>query len=482
MATISIILKKSKTNSKGEHPVTLRLSDSNNKRAYFSTGFTCKENHFDSSCGRFCQGRGVTSFKVLRKEDGGGVKEYSNREANDKLAELERRARGIIKKYNEDHVNWGFDQFRADFTNAPSRNHFLAFSLATIESEYRQQDRFKRAQIAKEALNSLNSYDDDLPKKVFQDITPAYIQGYIKYCRDRGNTNNTIGMRLRELRCFYNIAIREKVVSSDLYPFSSGREDGKVRIPKIEQNKTDQYLPLESMKKLAAATFDDPILDRTRHLYLFSYHCRGINWKDMALITNANFYKATVTDVSTKKSRQVTMMQYTRSKTKGEFDIQVTDGIQKELDWFKLNTVLLGDYLLPIIGVHQEPEKLDGYLHQVRMRFNKSLKDIAKTLKLPESQQNITFYSARHSFAMTMQDKGKSVEIISQALGHQSVETTKHYLAKFSTTRMAEETTIDLSMDEEKPKKTRKKAATEKPKKSNKKTSAKKSKKARAKK
>lgn len=53
-------------------------------------------------------------------------------------------------------------------------------------------------------------------------------------------------------------------------------------------------------------------------------------------------------------------------------------------------------------------------------------------------------YTARHSFAMTMQNLDKPVEIISQALGHQSVETTKHYLAKFSSTKMAKETDIDL--------------------------------------
>ena len=444
MATISIILKKSKTNSKGEHPVVLRLADNTNKRAYFSTGFSSTEKQFDTSCGRFVQGRGHGSFNVQRKEEGGGTKEYTNKDANDELTKLETRARDIIKRYTEDRIDWGFEQFRNDFTNAPKRNLFLAFSESIIEKEYRQQDRFKRADIAEEALESLERYDKNLPKKVFQDITPAYIQGYIKFCRDRGNSNNTIGMRLREIRCFYNLAIREKVVSPDLYPFSSGREDGKARIPKIEQNKTDQYLPLDSMRKLASATLSNPVKDRTRHLFLFSYHCRGINWKDMALLTKDSFYKVTVTDVSTKESKQVTMMQYKRSKTKGEFDIQVNENIEKELAWFRTNTPLFEDYVLPIISVQEPPEKLDDYLEQIRKRANRTLKAIAKDLNLPESQQKISFYSARHSFAMWMQDKGKPVEIISQALGHQSVETTKHYLAKFSTTRMAEETDIDL--------------------------------------
>ena len=175
-----------------------------------------------------------------------------------------------------------------------------------------------------------------------------------------------------------------------------------------------------------------------------------MNWKDMALLTTDSFYKITVTDIATKESRQVMMMQYLRSKTKGEYDIQITANIQRELDWFKENTKLFKNYVIPIISIDEAPDKLDDYLEQIRKRANRSLKTIAKMLELPDSQQKISFYSARHSFAMTMQNQGKPVEIISQALGHQSVETTKHYLAKFSTTEMAEQTDIDLSAPEEK--------------------------------
>ena len=444
MTTVRTILKTTPL-ANGKRTVLICVCD-HRRREYFKTGFSAKEGEFDSSrnAGRFLQGRGIPVFKVQREEEDGSVNTYTNKEANDVLAKLEGRVYDIIARYNADHISWGFEQLRADYTNAPKRNLFLAFSQSVIESEYLAQDRFKRAQIATEALESLKKYDKNLPKKVFQDITPQYIQGYVKYCKDQGNSSNTIGMRLRELRCFYNIGIREKVVSSELYPFSSGREDGKVRIPKIEQNKTDQYLPLESMGVLAAAKFEDPILDRTRHLYLFSYHCRGMNWRDMALLTKDNIYKKTERNAKGRPV-QVTMIQYKRSKTKGAFDIQVTSPIQNELDWFKENTALLGDYLLPIISVEQSPEKLDGYLHQIRMRCNKSLQAIAKALNLPESQQKITFYSARHSFAMTMRDIGRPIDFISQALGHQSEETTKHYLAKFDSSWMAKGTFIDLS-------------------------------------
>ena len=447
MTKIRTILKSTKR-ADGTQQVLLLLSD-RGTRSYFTTGFFAAPAEFDDGkdMGRFIQGRGIRSFNVLRTEEDGSTKTYTNKEANDKLAELEQRAKDIIKKYNDNHIDWGFDQFRSDFVNAPKRKLFYSFAKDIIEKEYRSRGHFGKADIAEAALTSLQNYDSQLEKRSFHDITIPYLNGYISHCREKKQADGTISIRLREIRRFFNIAIRDKVVDPLLYPFSSGKEDGKVKIPKTELNKTDQYLPLESMKMIAQKVFDNPTLERTKHIFLFSYYCRGINWRDMALLKQENLYKVTVTDTATKKSEQVTMLQYKRSKTKGEFDIQVTPSIQQELDWFRTNTQLFEDYLLPIISIKTTPEKLGGYIHQIRKRFNRSLKDIAKEIGLPESQQKISIYSARHSFAMTLQDKGKSVEIISQALGHQSVETTKHYLAKFSTTRMAEETEIDLFED-----------------------------------
>lgn len=449
MATIRIVLKKEKTTPAGEHPVVLRLADSNNKRIQIATGFNSTERFFDTSKegGRFFQGKGVKSFNVVRKEEDGSTKIYTNKEANDKLVALEERAHSILKKYNEGHINWGFEQFRADFTNAPKREYFLSFAEDIIEKEYTSRGRHKSAEVAKEALKSLELYDSQIESRSFQDINKTYLNGYMDFCRKRGNSDSTLKIRLGEIRRLFNIAIREKIISQELYPFSNGKEDGKIRIPKTKPNKTDQYLTKESLKKLARNSFENHVLERARHLFLFSYYCRGMNWKDMALLTQSSFYLKTVTNETTRQTMQVKVMEYKRSKTKGEFEIQVTANIQRELDWFKNNTTTFGEYVLPIIRVKVTPEGLDTYLSQVRKRCNHSLREIAQKLEFPESQQNITIYTARHSFAMTLQTAEKPIEIISQALGHQSVETTKHYLAKFSTTKMAEETDINLLDD-----------------------------------
>lgn len=445
MAKIRTILKSTK-DADGRHAVLLMLSD-RKQREYFSTGFTASDKEFDSSKqgGRFHQGRGVRPFYLKRKEEDGSTKVYSNKDANIILANLENRASEILKSYNEKHINWGLDQFRADFVNAPKRELFRSFADSIIQQEYSDKGRHKSATVALEAIRSLERFDAQLDTKSFQDINVKYLTGYIAFCKKNGNSDSTIKIRLGEIRRIFNIAIREGVASQENYPFSSGKEDGKIRIPKTSLSKTDQYLPMDSMKKLANTPMENHVLERTRHLFLFSYYCRGMNWKDMALLTKSSFFPLVVTDENTKETREVTMMEYRRSKTKGEFLIQVTPNIQRELDWFSENTPLYADYALPIISVEITPEKLDMYIAKIRQRFNHSLREIAKILEFPESQQDITSYTARHSFAMTMQNLDKPVEIISQALGHQSVETTKHYLAKFSSTKMAKETDIDLS-------------------------------------
>ena len=438
---------KDRPSKDGKFPIYVRVSD-RGKRLHLSTGFEATEKEFieGKDEGRFLQGRGVPKFFVVRKENGTQV-QYDNKKANDILSEIEKKINNLIEDYDEEGVLWTMTRLKDDFQNKTERVMFAQFAKAMIDSEYRSKNAFQHARIVEDALNSFKKYDSAFERKEFQDITPKYLQGYINYWTKAGNSSSTIGIRLREIRRIYNVGIRDGVISQDYYPFSRRSGDSGVKIPKTEIKKADKYLTKESMKAMLTGTLKKKVLNKTRHLFLFSFYSRGMNWKDMALLTNKSFYKATVTDETTKETKEVTMMQYQRSKTKGEFEIEVSEYIQGELKWFKENTKLYGDYVLPIILEKVEPDKLDVYLQQSRKKFNRHLKQLAKELKFPESQQDISIYTARHSFAMYLQNKETPVEFISEALGHQSVKTTKHYLAKFSTTKMAEVTNINLLDD-----------------------------------
>lgn len=45
--------------------------------------------------------------------------------------------------------------------------------------------------------------------------------------------------------------------------------------------------------------------------------------------------------------------------------------------------------------------------------------------------KNVTSYVVRHSFALCLREKGVSINVIGETLGHQSVLTTKAYVREF---------------------------------------------------
>lgn len=129
MAVIRTILK-STADANGRHQVLLMLSE-RGTRAYFTTGFTAGPDEFDASKdgGRIHQGRGVRAFTVERKEEDGSNKSYTNKEANEELIGLEKKAGQILRSYNDSHLSWSFERFREDFLNLPKRELFQAFAM-----------------------------------------------------------------------------------------------------------------------------------------------------------------------------------------------------------------------------------------------------------------------------------------------------------------------------------------------------------------
>lgn len=66
-------------------------------------------------------------------------------------------------------------------------------------------------------------------------------------------------------------------------------------------------------------------------------------------------------------------------------------------------------------------------LHRARCRYNSHLKRIAKDLGI----EKLTSHVSRHSFAYFMLSSGATVEEISHAMGHSSIEMTQNYLNQF---------------------------------------------------
>ena len=63
------------------------------------------------------------------------------------------------------------------------------------------------------------------------------------------------------------------------------------------------------------------------------------------------------------------------------------------------------------------------------VKINRALRDIAARLGISTSR--LSFYTARHTYATALKERGASVEVISEAMGHADLRTTQIYLRSF---------------------------------------------------
>ena len=111
-----------------------------------------------------------------------------------------------------------------------------------------------------------------------------------------------------------------------------------------------------------------------------------------------------------------------------------TETIKELLDWFKMNTPLVGNYLVPVITKDYSGEQLYNHIRSRYVRYAKNLKKLGETLEI--ERLRLTSYVSRHTMAMTLQNQNVPREQISQALGHNNLTTTNVYLDSFDTNIM----------------------------------------------
>ena len=99
MATVKVILFKSKKLAKGEHPVMLRVNK-DRIRKYFALGYSCKPEQWindDEIGGKFSS-------------------DYKNsKQKNKAITKLFWRAEEVIADFEADEIDWTLDDFRDKF-------------------------------------------------------------------------------------------------------------------------------------------------------------------------------------------------------------------------------------------------------------------------------------------------------------------------------------------------------------------------------
>ena len=250
----------------------------------------------------------------------------------------------------------------------------------------------------------------------FATVTIDFLNQYESWMNSEGKEKTTVGIYLRPLRALFNIAIAEGDIEAEVYPFGKR----KYQIPGGRNIK-------KSLNKAGlSALYKYPVeanshLEKARDFWFFSYQCNGINFRDIAELKFKNVSVDTITFVRNKTKNT------TRAHTK-PIIISITPYVSIILNKYSNPSGLPDDYVFPIFHTGMDPvQKLKANQNFIRF-VNQHIKKVARLAGLPE---DISTYSARHSYTTVAIRNGATMEYIQESLGHQSMSTTQNYWGGF---------------------------------------------------
>jgi integrase/recombinase XerD len=347
-----------------------------------------------------------------------------------------------IVREAEDIINrlpiFSFQKFEYEFINTKSNwDNFFSSIIAHIRM-LNESGRFSYASSFESLLKSIWEFHNKKPLKLngeivtnqmkveqrfelyiagkplsFIDITPGWLEKFEKWMQDRGKSKSTIGIYMRNIRVLFNIAIKKHKIKAD-YPFNEYK-------PKTASGRKMALSALQ-IRKIADYKTHDPKKQYYRDLFMFSFLANGMNLSDISRLRKSNIVNGQI--------------YFIREKTKGkaaqiEIKVPITKQMQNTIDKYSAKSIGHDAYIFNILQSDWEEKRKYNAIKQLIKMVNHYIKAIAKDLEIHEE---ISSYTARHSWATIAKNSGTSIEYIKEALGHSNVIVTESYLKSFEDT------------------------------------------------
>lgn len=389
-ATVNVLCYKSKTLSNGEHPLMISVCK-DGKRSYKSLGVSINPIFWN--------------FEKNEPKRNCPNKEQIERFINEKKNEYATTILELATTKKDYTTNSLIDKIANPFRLKTVGEVFLSY-IERLEKSNRKGYALSCQQV----YNSLIKYHKHL-NIYFSDIDINWLQKYKDWLKSEGIAENTIGIRFRTLRAIYNIAIAEKYVNPELYPFHA------FKVSKIHEETAKRALTKNDLKKITTYKTTNKYIQFAIDIFTFSYLAGGINFVDIAMLTDANIIE----------NRLV----YKRKKTGKLIKIPLHEEAKKLINKYKTAENI---HLFPILfNYHITEQQRQNRIHKVITKVNIRLKKLGDDLDIPIG---LTTYVARHSFATTLKRAGVSTSIICESLGHSSEKVTQIYLDSFENTQL----------------------------------------------
>ena len=278
----------------------------------------------------------------------------------------------------------------------------------TLIDNLEKHEFFATGRNYRKTLCSLRKFADT-EKMYISDITEDTVCAYHAYLLRRRACRNTISFYMRILRAACNKAADNGYMAPDNSVFDSVFTGVDVTRKRALDTATLQRI----------ARLDLPLgseMDFSRDLFLFSFYTRGMNFVDMAHLSQDNISHG--------------ILSYIRSKTGQGLSMEIEPCMESIIHkWQKYAT---NGRVFPIITETKAKKVFEQYQYRLT-RHNLMLKEIGRLVK---THFPLTSYAARHSWASLAQRLDIPLSVISCGMGHTSERTTRIYLEQLDNSKI----------------------------------------------
>ena len=369
-ATFRVLLYP-KPNADGLHSVYLRATFARRSK-YFSLRI-------------YCQPRDWQDTRLKKSFTG-------HRELNDLIRTYEQRASDYLLLIKRTGEPFTFDRFEFAVFGASEVPTLAAYCkyIASVST-------MGNAEHYKSLARSVSTFR---PSAMLTDLDAAWLHRYTDYLRSRAIKDTTIHFYLRTLRAACNRAAKSGIMAKDWNPFSD------FSLSSLNTKTRKRAITKADIRRLEEMAGTLPV-----DMFLLSFYLRGINLFDLAHLTPANVQHGRIV--------------YIRAKTGKQYSVAINRKAAAVLEYYAG-----GPYLLPILtGKEGNEQRRRERITRVMKQINAGIRQAFASLGIDSA--GISFYTARHTYATELKRAGVPMEVISEALGHSDLKTTKIYLKEF---------------------------------------------------
>lgn len=304
----------------------------------------------------------------------------------------------IIIEFERSGIHYTVDDIIKRYKSSEHCTTVLDFMQNQINT-LRNSDRLGTAQNYEKTMKNFAEFLGGVNIR-FSEMTEQLIADYNVFLVQRGMVRNSISFYMRIMRAIYNKAVRQKLVEQS-YPFA----DVYTGIDRTRKRAVSESV-IRQLYRLNLTTGSQLAL--TRDIFIFSYCTRGMAFVDIAYLKRENIHNGAIS--------------YARRKTGQWLTVRIEPCIQRIIDRY---SSLKSPYVFPILTSTETKKSYREYQSAIN-NHNRLLRRLSEML--PRGNV-LTSYTSRHSWATAARNHNVPVSVISQAMGHNSEQTTRIYLS-----------------------------------------------------